>query len=40
MIVSTVKLRQAGYSACMDTEAMFAKWLGRLVERRVLPPPT
>jgi nucleoside-diphosphate-sugar epimerase len=39
MLVSTIKLRQAGYGACMDTEVMFAKWLGRLVERGVLPPP-
>ena len=39
MLVSTTKLRQAGYGACMDTEVMSAKWLGRLVERGVLPPP-
>ena len=39
-LVSTIKLRQAGFSDCVDTEAMFDKWLGRLAERRVLPRPT
>ena len=38
-LVSTIKLRQAGFGDCVDTEAMFARWLGRLIERRVLPPP-
>ena len=38
-LVSTVKLRQAGFGDCVDTEAMFANWLGRLAERRVLPRP-
>ena len=39
MLVSTTKLRQAGFGDCMDTEVMFGKWLGRLVERGVLPRP-
>ncbi|HLZ83833.1 MAG TPA: NAD-dependent epimerase/dehydratase family protein [Caulobacteraceae bacterium] len=39
MLVSTVKLRQAGFGDCEDTEVMFAKWLTRLVDRGVLPPP-
>ncbi len=39
MLVSTTKLRQAGFGDCMDTEVMFEKWLGRLVERGVLPRP-
>jgi nucleoside-diphosphate-sugar epimerase len=39
MLVSTIKLRQAGFGDCEDTEVMLAKWLGRLVERGVLPPP-
>jgi nucleoside-diphosphate-sugar epimerase len=39
VLVSTIKLRQAGFSACVDTEAMFAKWLGRMVERGIVPPP-
>jgi len=38
-LVSTIKLRQAGFGACVDTEVMFAKWLGRLAERGVLPRP-
>ncbi len=38
-LVSTIKLRQAGFGDCEDTEDMFAKWLDRLVERRILPPP-
>ena len=38
-LVSTTKLRQAGFGDCVDTEAMFVKWLGRLVERHVLPAP-
>jgi nucleoside-diphosphate-sugar epimerase len=39
MLVSTIKIRQAGFGDCQDTEVMFAKWLGRLVDRGVLPPP-
>jgi hypothetical protein len=39
VLVSTIKLRQAGFGECIDTEAMFAKWLGWLVERGVIPPP-
>lgn len=37
-LVSTVKLRQAGFHEVMDTEAMFAKWFGRLQADRLLPP--
>ncbi|HUZ14480.1 MAG TPA: SDR family oxidoreductase [Caulobacteraceae bacterium] len=36
-LVSTIKLRQAGFGDCIDTEAMFAKWFARLAERKVLP---
>ena len=39
MLVSTIKIRQAGFGDCQDTEVMFAKWLTRLVDRGVLPPP-
>jgi hypothetical protein len=39
MLVSTIKIRQAGFGDCEDTEVMLAKWLGRLVERGVMPPP-
>ncbi|MEM9744321.1 MAG: NAD-dependent epimerase/dehydratase family protein [Pseudomonadota bacterium] len=38
-IVSTIKLRQAGFSECMDTERMLMKWLRRLQAERLLPPP-
>ena len=36
-LVSTIKLRQAGFGDCIDTQAMFAKWFARLRERKVLP---
>lgn len=39
VLVSTIKLRQAGFGGCIDTDAMFAKWLGWLAERRIIPPP-
>jgi nucleoside-diphosphate-sugar epimerase len=39
-LVSTIKLRQAGFGDCVDTQVMFARWLGRLIERRVLPAAT
>ena len=38
-LVSTIKLRQAGFADCIDTEVMFAKWFGKLVDRGVLPRP-
>jgi nucleoside-diphosphate-sugar epimerase len=37
-LVSTIKLRQAGFGECIDTEDMFRKWFGRFRERRLLPP--
>jgi nucleoside-diphosphate-sugar epimerase len=37
--LSTVKLRQAGFAGCRDTEDVFWSWLARLVARRVLPAP-
>ncbi|HWA63177.1 MAG TPA: NAD-dependent epimerase/dehydratase family protein [Caulobacteraceae bacterium] len=39
VLVSTIKLRQAGFGDCVDTEVMFARWLDRLVRKKVLPPP-
>ena len=36
-IVSTVKLRKAGFSGAIDTEDMFAKWFERLRQDRLLP---
>lgn len=38
-LVSTIKLRQAGFGDCVDTEAMFARWLGVLADRGVIPAP-
>jgi len=35
--LSTVKLRQAGFTGVYDTEESFCHWLGVLVERGVLP---
>jgi nucleoside-diphosphate-sugar epimerase len=36
-IVSTVKIRQAGFTDTIDTEAMFRKWFRRLQDKRLLP---
>ncbi len=36
-ILSTIKIRQAGFGDCIDTEEMFRWWLGELQRRRVLP---
>jgi nucleoside-diphosphate-sugar epimerase len=36
-LLSTVKLRQAGFGDCVDTEDMFREWLTVLQERRLLP---
>ena len=36
-LVSTVKIRQAGFQEAMDTEAMFRKWFRILREERLLP---
>jgi nucleoside-diphosphate-sugar epimerase len=37
--LSTIKLRQAGFGACYDTEDTFRYWLSTLVSRRILPRP-
>lgn len=37
VLMSSVKIRQAGFAACIDTEDMFRKWFGRLQQRRLLP---
>jgi nucleoside-diphosphate-sugar epimerase len=36
-LVSTVKLRQAGFAEMMDSEAMLRKWFAALQARRLLP---
>lgn len=37
-LVSTIRLRQAGFTECMDTEAMFRKWIRIYQEAGLLPP--
>jgi nucleoside-diphosphate-sugar epimerase len=36
--VSTVKVKQAGFTDTMDTEESFCHWLQVLIDRKVLPP--
>ena len=36
-LLSTIKLRQAGFGNCVDTEQMFAYWFARLRSERILP---
>ena len=38
ILVSTVKLRQAGFGMCFDSEDTLRHGLARLVERRLIPP--
>ncbi len=37
VLLSTVKLRQAGFTECIDTAQMFRFWFARLQAQRVLP---
>jgi nucleoside-diphosphate-sugar epimerase len=37
-LMSTVKLRHAGFGECIDTEDMFREWLAIFQQRRLLPP--
>jgi nucleoside-diphosphate-sugar epimerase len=37
-VSSTIKLRQAGFADCLDTEDRFLELFGQLAERRVVPP--
>jgi nucleoside-diphosphate-sugar epimerase len=37
VLLSTIKLRQAGFAACRDTPIMFADWFSRLRAMRILP---
>jgi nucleoside-diphosphate-sugar epimerase len=39
ILVSTIKLRQAGFGACYDTEDSLRFWIGEMVRRRLIPPP-
>lgn len=38
ILVSTIKLRQAGFAPCYDSEDTLRHWLRVMVERRLLPP--
>ena len=40
ILVSTVKLRQAGFGRCYDTEDTLRHWLGVMVARRLIPRPS
>ena len=37
ILVSTVKLRQAGFARCYDSEDTLRHWLGVMAERRLIP---
>ena len=39
VLVSTIKLRQAGFHDCVDTEDMFRRLFARMQQRRLLPRP-
>lgn len=39
VLVSTIKLRQAGFGDCEDSERMFSRLLGSLADRRIVPRP-
>jgi nucleoside-diphosphate-sugar epimerase len=37
-LLSTVKIRRAGFHDCVDTEDMFRRWFARFQDRKLLPP--
>jgi hypothetical protein len=37
-LLSTIKLRQAGFADCVDTELMFRRLIASLQDQRHLPP--
>jgi hypothetical protein len=37
-LVSTIKIRQAGFTDCLDSEAVLASWFDQLRSRRLIPP--
>jgi nucleoside-diphosphate-sugar epimerase len=39
ILVSTIKLRQAGFGECVDTEEMFRRQLRELADRGIIPQP-
>ena len=36
-ILSTIKIRQAGFADCIDTHESFRRQLGRLCEMKIIP---
>jgi hypothetical protein len=38
VLVSTIKVRLAGFQDCIDTEDMFRKWIAHFQQERLLPP--
>jgi nucleoside-diphosphate-sugar epimerase len=40
ILLSTIKLRQAGFPGCIDSEVMLRKWIKRLQELRLIPSRT
>ncbi len=38
VLLSTIKLRQAGFAACRDSAVSLRHWLGRMGELKLLPP--
>jgi hypothetical protein len=37
VLVSTIKLRQAGFGDCIDTEQMFRELIATMIEKRLAP---
>ena len=37
--LSTVKIKQHGFTEARDTEETFCSWLGELIRRRIIPGP-
>ena len=37
-ILSTIKLRQAGFTECVDTTDMLSRWFHKMAQLRILPP--
>ncbi len=39
ILVSTIKLRRAGFSDCIDSEDSLRHWIAEMARRRLVPPP-
>jgi hypothetical protein len=38
ILVSTIKLRQAGFGSCYDSEETLRHWIDVMAARRLIPP--